>query len=117
MKTLWNKLKNAFRSLLAGTKQLFFVVWTASKKELADILNDPQLQELALYAVRGAAQKGLTAEERWKIAYDYFKAIAAAKGWQLGTAILETILQTAYTVYKYTEGNGRDADIPTAPKA
>lgn len=117
MKTLWNKLKNAFRSLLAGTKQLFFVVWTASKKELADILNDPQLQELALQAVRMAAQSGLTAEERWNIAWQHFKGIAKAKGWQLGTAILETILQTAYTVYKYTEGNGRDADIPTAPKA
>lgn len=115
MKKLWAKLVAAFRSLLAGTRQLFYVVWTASRKELAEILNDPQLQELALYAVRRAAQQGLTAEERWKIAYDYFKAIAAAKGWEPGTAILEAILQTAYTVYKYTEGNGKDAELPSGP--
>lgn len=114
---IWAKLVSAIRSLLAGAKQLFYVVWTAGKKELADILNDPQLQELALQAVRMAAQSGLTAEERWNVAWQHFKGIAEAKGWQLGTAILETILQTAYTVYKYTEGNGRDADIPAAPKA
>ena len=115
MKKLWAKLVAAFRSLLAGTKQLFYVVWTASRKELAEILNDPQLQELALYAVRRAAKSGLTAEERWKIAYEYFKSIAAAKGWEPGTAILEAILQTAYTVYKYSEGNGKDAELPTGP--
>lgn len=117
MKTLWNKLKNAFRSLLAGTKQLFYVVWTASRKELADILNNPDLQELALQAVRMAAQPGLSAEERWNIAWQHFKGIAEAKGWVLGTAILETVLQTAYTVYKYSEGNGRDVELPVQPKA
>ena len=117
MKTLWNKLKNAFRSLLAGTKQLFFVVWTASKKELADILNDSELQQLALKAVSEAAAKRLQGDEAWKDAFAQFKVAVAAKGWQLGTAILETILQTAYTVFKYTEGNGKDAALPAAPQA
>ncbi len=117
MKTLWAKLVSAFRSLLAGTKQLFYVVWTASRKELADILNNPDLQEIALQAVRMAAQSGLTAEERWNIAWQHFKGIAEAKGWQLGTAILETVLQTAYTVYKYREGTGKDDSIPAAPAA
>lgn len=115
MKTLWAKLVSAFRSLLAGTRQLFYVVWTASRKELADILNDKELQQLALYAVRRAAQKGVSAEERWEIAFGYFKAVAEAKGWEPGTAILESILQTAYTVYKYTEGNGKDAKLQTSP--
>lgn len=117
MKTIWSKLKSAFRSLLAGTKQLFYVVWTASRKELADILNDPDLQELALQAVRMAAQPGLTPEERWNVAWQHFKGIAEAKGWVLGTAILETVLQTAYTVYKYKEGNGKNDALPSAPQA
>lgn len=117
MKKLWQKLVAACRSILAGTKQLFYVVWTASRKELADILNNPDLQELALQAVRMAAQPGLSAEERWNIAWQHFKGIAEAKGWVLGTAILETVLQTAYTVYKYSEGNGRDVELPVQPQA
>lgn len=116
MKTLWTKLKNAFRSLLAGTKQLFYVVWTASKKELADVLNDPQLQEMALEAVRVAAARKLSGDEAWKEAFAMFRAYVGARKYQLGTAILETILQTAYTVYKYTEGNGKDSTIPTGPE-
>jgi len=105
MKSIWNKLVSAFRSLLSGAAQLFYVVWTAGKKEIADILNDPELQELALEAVKQAALRKLQGDEAWAEAFRTFAAATRARGWALGTAMLETILQTSYVVFKYTEGN------------
>ena len=114
MKALWAKLVSAFRSLLAGAKQLFYVVWTAGKKEIADILNDPELQELALEAVKQAALRKLQGDEAWAEAFKAFAAATRARGWALGTAMLETILQTSYVVFKYTEGNAA-GQVPERP--
>ena len=62
---VFSKIAGWFRKLFAGTRQLFFVVWTASRKEISDALNDPELQQLALVAVRNAAYRGLTGDAAW----------------------------------------------------
>lgn len=104
MKAIWNKLVSAFRSLLAGTRQLFYVVWTQSKKEIADILNDSKLQQLALAAVTNAARAKLGGDAAWEQAFAEFKEAASAAGWKLGTAMLEAVLQNVYVVFKFNGG-------------
>ena len=107
MKALWKRIAAFFRELLDGTRKLFFVVWTAGKKEIADILNDATLQQLALEAVRKAARAKLNGDAAWDYAFADFKAAVADKGRELGTAMLEALLQNTYLVFKFTEGNAK----------
>jgi len=105
MKKLWNRIVDFFRGIAAGSKKLVYVVWTGAKKEICDILNDKELQSLALEAVREAAKSKLHGDEAWKVAYNRFKYMAAQRGLDFGTAVLESILQNVYLVFKYTEGD------------
>ena len=93
-----------FKKLLAGTRQLFFVVWTASKKEIADALNDPELQQMALTAVRNAALAKLRGEDAWKEAFSEFNSAVIGAGHDIATSILEAILQNTYVVFKFNGG-------------
>lgn len=102
--SIFGKIVSWFKSLLAGTRQLFFVVWTASKKEIADSLNDPELQQMALTAVRNAALAKLRGEDAWAEAFSQFKMAVEGRGHEIGTAILEAILQNVYVVFKFNGG-------------
>jgi hypothetical protein len=101
----WNKIVSFFKGILSGSKKLLYIVYTETKKSIADVLNDPELQQLALEAVKQAALAKLQGNDAWEQAYRQFAEAAKLKGRNLGTAILETILQNVYVVYKFTEGN------------
>ena len=101
---VFSKIAGWFRKLFAGTRQLFFVVWTASRKEISDALNDPELQQLALVAVRNAAYRGLTGDAAWTDALAQFKVAVEGRGHEVGRAILEAILQNVYIVFKFNGG-------------
>jgi hypothetical protein len=109
MKKLWKKIVSFFRDLASGSKKLVYVVWTSAKKEICDILNDKELQALALEAIRTAAKNKLKGEEAWNFAYAKFKEACVAKGINFGTAVLETVLQNVYLVFKFTEGDSAES--------
>lgn len=102
----WNKIVAFFKSIVSGSKKLLYIVYTDAKKSIADVLNDPVLQELALEAVKQAALSGLQGNDAWEKAFAAFSAAVKAKGRVIGTAMRETILQNVYVVFKFTEGNG-----------
>jgi len=101
----WNKIVSFFKSVISGGKKLLYIVYTDAKKSIADVLNDPVLQELALEAVKQAALAGLQGNDAWEKAFAAFSAAVKAKGRVIGTAMLETILQNVYVVFKFTQGN------------
>jgi len=103
---LWAKIVKFFKGLIDSGKKLIYVVYTDAKKSIADVLNDPELQNLALEAVKQAALSKLQGNDAWEVAYTQFKQAVLARGRNLGTAVLETILQNVYVVFKFTEGNG-----------
>lgn len=109
MKKLWNKIVSFFRDIISGSKKLVYVVWTSAKKEICDILNNKELQALALEAIREAARNKLQGEDAWNAAYEQFKEACVEKGLDFGTAVLETILQNVYLVFKFTEGDSAEA--------
>ena len=103
---LWAKIVKFFKSLIDSGKKLIYVVYTDAKKSIADVLNDPELQNLALEAVKQAALSKLQGNDAWEAAYAQFKQAVLARGRNLGTAVLETVLQNVYVVFKFTEVNG-----------
>ena len=103
MKKLWNRILTYLSNFVRGGKTLMYVAWASIKSEVVDLLNDTELQGLALEAVRNAAKAKLQGDEAWAQAFDEFKKAALARGKNVGTAVLETILQNVYLVFKYTE--------------
>ncbi len=114
MKTLWEKFKQLFAKV---GKKLYYYIWTGTNDGLRKIANNPALQEMAMKAILDAAAKKLKGDEAWKDAYAQFKVAVAAAGWELGTSILDLILQSQYTTWKFNEGDGKDAVLQTAPRS
>lgn len=100
MKKLLAKLISLLRALFTGRKQVFYAVWLKASAEISDMANNPELQELALEAVKSAALRKLKGDEAWREAFGMFKAALIAKGYELGTAMMDTILQSVYMGYK-----------------
>lgn len=103
---LWNKIKEYLKSFFSKGQKVLFAILMETKKDVSKFLNDPELQRLALEAVKKAALAKLTGNVAWEAAYAAFTVAVKEKGLELGTALLETILQTAYLYFKFTEGNG-----------
>lgn len=100
MKKLLAKIVSALRALFSGRKQVFYAVWLTAKSAINDTANDPELQELALEAVKTAALRKLKGDDAWREAFGMFKSAVVAKGYELGQAMLDTILQSVYMGYK-----------------
>lgn len=97
---MFARLKKWLIKMLAGAREAFILVARGVKDDVLAVLNDPELQALATAACRSAATKALTGDDAWHMAFGEFKAAARAKGVVLATNIAETLLQTAYTVWK-----------------
>lgn len=100
MKKLLAKIVSALRALFTGRKQVFYTVWIKARGAVSDMANNTELQELALDAVKNAALRKLKGDDAWREAFGMFKAAVVAKGYEIGQAMMDTILQSVYMGYK-----------------
>jgi hypothetical protein len=98
---MWKKIVDFFKNLFKKGKDLLYVIYVDSKKDIQKFLNDPELQKLALEAIKTAALAKLGGNVAWEAAFAAFSAAVKAKGFDLGTALLETILQNTYIYFKF----------------
>lgn len=94
---MWNWLKNLF---VSTAKALFTIAADFVYSKAISIINDKELQALALAAVKAAAKRALTGDKAWVAARDAFTAALAAKGKDIGNAAIDTLLQLAYYCFK-----------------
>ena len=109
MKALWQKILNLVRKLLAKSGAYFVVTWQGKTDAVTpdnDLVNDPNLQWLALEAVKAAAALLLTGDEAWDKAYAQFKASVEELGMRLSRSVLDTILQEMYLWWKNHKKEG-----------
>lgn len=99
MKNLWNKIVNAIRSLFRG-KQRFALVWAGMTNDTNSKINNGQLQDLALEAVKAAAQAGFTGGEARAEAVKRCKELLAAIGVELADRMIDTLIQVVYMQFR-----------------
>ena len=109
MKNIWQKILDLIRRFLAKSGGYFVVSWrgkTDVETSDNDLVNDPNLQRLALEAVKSAAALLLTGDEAWDSAFATFKASVEALGLKLGRSVLDTCLQEMYLWWKNHKQEG-----------
>ena len=93
LKSLWNWLTSAFRTLLD-------VVLDVVIEKAKDVAEDRQIAALALDAVKAAAHEGLTGEKAWTAARDRFVTALKDAGETLTDTAIDTTLQLIYAAWK-----------------
>lgn len=93
LKSIWNWLTAAFRTLLDA-------VLDAVIEKAKDVAEDKQIAALALDAVKSAAHEGLTGEKAWVFARDKFTAALKDAGEVLTDTAIDTTLQLVYAAWK-----------------
>ena len=88
--------------IFTKVREVFTIVAKGVAKDVLAILNDAELQSLAVDACARAAALGLRGDAAWKHAFDDFGNQLRLRGRELATNLAETLLQTAYTVWKAT---------------
>lgn len=103
MKFIPTAVANFFKRLFARSRRIFVLAWKATRNEVLDQINDPDLQEAALVCVQAAARKALGGDAAFASAYADLKARAILLGKDTARNILETILQVAYSTWKNSD--------------
>lgn len=103
MKALWNKILNAIRRLFNGRQQ-FAIVWPGMTNETNGKLNNGELQDLALSAVRAAAEAGLSGGEARAAAVKRCKELLVEIGVELADRMIDTLIQVVYMKFRDVEG-------------
>lgn len=97
MKNLLTRFWNWLRPKLA---QLFTLTAEHIAKEVLALLNDADLQQKALAAVKAAAEGGLTGNDAFDFAFDELTAELRLEGRELAGNVKDTLIQNAYCVFK-----------------
>jgi len=97
---MYKTLRRWIAGLLGRARELFIIVAKGVGEDILSLLNDPDLQALAVAACREAAARGLSGDAAWRTAFEAFTASLRQRSITLATNIAETLLQTAYTVWR-----------------
>lgn len=93
LKSLWNWLTSAFRTLLDTVLDVVI-------EKAKDVAEDKQIAALAFDAVKAAAHEGLTGEKAWTAARDRFVTALKDAGETLTDTAIDTTLQLIYSAWK-----------------
>ena len=96
-------LSNFWSWLKPKLATLFTLTCTSIAKEVLDLLNDAELQQKALAAVKVAAASGLKGNAAFDLALDELKAELKAEGRALADNLQDTLIQNAYCVFKNSQ--------------
>jgi len=93
-------LINLLCKLLGIAKALFVVVGPAVGDAILRILNNAEYQKLAIACCANAYRQGFTGWNAWDKARTEFIAELSKRGVKLADHLIDTILQTAYAIWK-----------------
>ena len=96
-------LSNFWSWLKPKLTALFTIACKTLAKEVLDLLNDAELQQKALTAVKVAAASGLKGNAAFDLALDELKAELKAEGRELADNLQDTLIQNAYCVFKNSQ--------------
>ena len=96
-------LSNFWSWLKPKLTALFTLTCKSIAKEVLDLLNDAELQQKALTAVKVAAASGLKGNAAFDLALDELKAELKAEGRALADNLQDTLIQNAYCVFKNSQ--------------
>ena len=96
-------LSNFWSWLKPKLTALFTIACKTLAKEVLDLLNDAELQQKALTAVKVAAASGLKGNAAFDLALDELKAELKAEGRALADNLQDTLIQNAYCVFKNSQ--------------
>ena len=96
-------LSNFWSWLKPKLATLFTIACKTLAKEVLDLLNDAELQQKALTAVKVAAASGLKGNAAFDLALDELKAELKAEGRALADNLQDTLIQNAYCVFKNSQ--------------
>lgn len=93
-------LKKLWDWLCGKTRQLWTIVVRGATSELLEILNDAELQQAALEAVKSAAANGLNGNDAFAEASALLRQKISARGETLRDHLVDTLVQNAYAYLK-----------------
>ncbi len=96
-------LSSLWRWLKPKLAKLFVLTATNVAQEVLDLINDAELQQKALAAVKAAAENGLKGNAAFDAAFNALTAELKAEGKELATNVTDTLIQNAYCVFKNTK--------------
>ena len=96
-------LSNFWSWLKPKLTALFTIACKTLAKEVLDLLNDAELQQKALAAVKVAAASGLKGNAAFDLALDELKAALKAEGRVLADHLQDTLIQNAYCVFQNSQ--------------
>jgi hypothetical protein len=85
-----------------AAKKVYELVMPGVIAGITAFLNDPDNQALAVAAVKAAIDQGLRGQNAWVTARDVLVAQLQKSGKEASTTVIDTILQNAYCVTKYS---------------
>ena len=96
-------LSNFWSWLKPKLTALFTLTCKSIAKEVLDLLNDAELQQKALTAVKVAAASGLRGSDAFDVALRELSAELRAEGRELAGNVKDTLIQNAYCVFKNSQ--------------
>ena len=102
MKKLWPKIRTWFAAIFCRetVAKVWEIIFGGVKTSIGDLLSDPALMNQAFELSKSLVTRDGTADEKAEAFNAHLKAWATAEGYEIGTAALNVIRETAYAAVK-----------------
>jgi hypothetical protein len=102
MKKLWTKICSWFAAIFSRdtVAKVWEIIFGKVKTSIGELLSDPALMNQAFELSKSLVTKDGTASEKAEAFNAQLKAWAIAEGYEIGTAALNAIRETAYAAVK-----------------
>lgn len=102
MKTLWSKIRSWFSAIFCRktVAKVWVIIFGGVKTSIGELLSDPTLMDEAFELSKSLVKQDGTASEKAEAFNARLKDWAIAEGYEIGTAALNAIRETAYAAVK-----------------
>lgn len=102
MKKLWEKIKSCVAAIFCRdtVAKVWEILFGKVKTSIGELLSDPEIMNHAYELSKSLVTRDGTADEKAEAFNNQLKAYAIAEGYEIGTAALNVIRETAYAAVK-----------------